>query len=149
MWTETGTIVQIVGVLIDLPANASALQKLRGSLPLQWVAVQVGTFTSGGFIVVDVHSTIVGRWRRARLHINRSRDPSHTVGVRRSDNTLLVHITDSVAFCNGEVVRDFLPGEVTPGPRGVAHRPVVVLVAIQCGVIRRPAVGAAGIISAT
>jgi hypothetical protein len=68
--------------------------------------------------------------------------PGDSVGVRRSDDALLVHIADSEPLRDGEVVWNVLACEVSPGPRRVGDHPVVILVAIESSVVCIPAIGA-------
>ena len=47
-------VVEVVGVLEDVPGNASVLVDLGSGFPRERGAVETAGFTAGGFVVVDV-----------------------------------------------------------------------------------------------
>ena len=49
-----GVIVEVVGVLEDVPGNAGVFVDFCSGFPREWIAVEAAGFAAGGFVVVDV-----------------------------------------------------------------------------------------------
>jgi hypothetical protein len=49
-----GVVVEVVGVLEDVPGHAGVLVDLGSGFPRERVAVETAGFTARGFVIVDV-----------------------------------------------------------------------------------------------
>ena len=55
-----GVIVEVVGILVDVPGYTGVLVDFCGGFPREGVAVEAAGFAAGSFVVVDVRVAAFG-----------------------------------------------------------------------------------------
>lgn len=135
-----GVIVEVIGVLVDLPTDSSLLIHLGSRLPLQRVAVDATRFTSRCLVVVDVRVASLVRLLGTSWHVDGARHPGHTIGVGGGNDAFLVHVADDPLFSQGEVNGQVLALIEADAPRGVVDRPMIVCAAIESQLVLCPTV---------